>query len=372
MMGALPPPPSKPRRSEALSATLLILGSIVVCLLGAEIAGRIIATRASLWAYPNYINEYRALFGRGVPMQFDAELGHIPRANYHGTDNFEAVLFTFTADSLRDHHYDEPPPRIMTPSILVVGDSFAEGGEVEDNSSFPAWLQKILDRKVYNAAVGGYGLDQIVLRAEKEVPRLEPGVLLVSFIPNDILRTQLRARSGAGKPYFVIENNALVLKGVPVKPPPPDLNKLDPVRQVLGYSYLIDFFMRRTNNLAYWYGGEVGDDFAHHDGVQVSCLLMDRLKALKAASGVRIVMVAQYAPQTWTVPDFAASELKMARDQLACARERGLEVLDTAEPVRAAVAKQGLSVVYINAHMTSIGNKLTAELIADYLRRHPG
>ena len=380
----MPPPPQnplpnplparlpRPRRSEALQASLLILGSVLFCLLGAEIAGRIIATRASLWSFPNYIEEYRSLFGRGVPMQFDAELGHVPRANYKGTDNFEAVMFTFDANSLRLHHYDRPPPRIETPSILVVGDSFAEGGEVEDNSSLPAHLQLLLDRRVHNAAVGGYGLDQIVLRAERETPRLRPGIVLVSFIPNDIDRTQLRVRSGAAKPYFVIENDALVLKGVPVPPPPPDLNRLDPVRKVLGYSYLVDFLMRRTNNLAYWYGGESGDSFAHRDGERVSCLLMDRLKELKAKAGVRIVVVAQYAPQTWTDREFGASELRRARDVLACARERGLETLDTADAVRQAVAKSSLAAIYINAHLTSRGNLISAEVVADYLRRHPG
>jgi hypothetical protein len=368
----VPPPPPKPRRSEALLAALLILGSVVFCLLAAEIAGRSIATRASLWSFPNYIEEYRSLFGRGVPMQFDAGLGHVPRANYKGTDNLEGVMFTFDANSLRLHHYDRPPPKVETPSILVVGDSFAEGGEVEDNSSLPAHLQLLLDRRVHNAAVGGYGLDQIVLRAERDTPRLKPGIVLVSFIPDDITRTQLRVRSGAAKPYFTIENDALVLKGVPVPPPRPDLNKLDPVRKVLGYSYLVDFLMRRTNNLAYWYGGESGDTIAHQDGERVSCRLMDRLKDLRAKTGARIIVVAQYAPQTWTVPEFAARELKMAQNQLACARERGLETIDTADAVRQAVASSSLAAIYINAHMTSHGNKVTAEVIADYLGRNPG
>ena len=252
------------------------------------------------------------------------------------------------------------------------GEAVAQGGEVEDNSTFPAHLQLLLDRRVHNAAVGGYGVDQIVLRAEKEVPRLKPDLLLVSFIPNDITRTQLRARSGVNKPYFVIENGVLVLKGVPVPPPPPDMNRLDPVRRVLGHSYLIDFLMRRTNNLAYWYGGDVDDNFAHRDGERVSCLLMDRLKALRARTGVRIVVIAQYAPQTWTIPEFGSSEQKAAQGVLACAKEAGLETLDTAETVRAAVAKEGLPAIYINAHMTNRGNKITADQSADYLRRHPG
>ena len=364
--------PAKPRNREALYGTALMLGSVLLCFIGAEIAARIIATRASLTAFSNYIEEYRNLFGRGVPMQFEAELGHIPRANYKGTDNFENVMFTFSADSLRLHRYDEPPTKIEAPSILVVGDSFAEGGEVEDNSSFPAHLQVLLDRRVHNGAVGGYGLDQAVLRAEKLVPRLKPGVLMLSFIPDDIRRSELRARGGVDKPYLAIENDALVLKGVPVKPPSPDAGKLDLVRRVLGYSYLIDFLMRRANNLAYWCGGETGDSIAHRDGLRVSCLMMDSLKTLAANNNARTIVVAQYAPQTWTMPAFGANERKLARDLLACAAERGLETIDTGDAVRDAVAKGSLDDFYINAHLTGRGNKLTADLLADYLRRRPG
>ena len=359
------------RHNETLLGTLLMLASVVFCFLGAEIAGRIIATRASLTAFPNYIEEYRNLFGRGVPMQFDSELGHIPRANYKGTDNFENVMFTFSADSLRLHHYDLPPPRIENPSILVTGDSFAEGGEVEDNSSFPAHLQLLLDRRVHNGAVGGYGLDQTVMRSEKLVPKLKPGILMVSFIPDDIRRSELKARGGINKPYFAIENGALAVKGVPVVPPPPDAGKLDAVRKVLGYSYLVDFLMRRTNSLAYWYGGQTDDSVAHRDGPRVACLMMDRLKTLSTANGLRVIVIAQYAPQTWTVPEFGQSERKLALDLLVCASERGLETIDTGNMVRDAVAKTPLAEIYINAHMTSRGNKLTADFIADYLKRRP-
>ncbi len=367
----MPPSLPKPPNRDALYGIALMLFSMVFCVLGAEISGRIIATRASLTKFPNYIEEYRNLFGRGVPMQFDAELGHIPRANYKGTDNFENVMFTFSADSLRLHHYDSPAPKIENPSILVVGDSFAEGGEVEDNSSFPAHLQVLLDRRVHNGAVGGYGLDQAVMRAEKLVPKMKPGILMVSFIPDDIRRSELKARGGINKPYFAIENGTLAVKGVPVTPPPPDAGKLDPVRKVLGYSYLVDFLMRRTNSLAYWYGGQTDDSVAHRDGPRVACLMMDRLKALGAANGARIIVIAQYAPQTWTIPDFGFGERKLALDLLVCASERGLETIDTGNIVRDAVAKSSLTDIYINAHMTSRGNKLTADFIADYLKRRP-
>ena len=64
-------------------------------------------------------------------------------------------------------------------------------------------------------------------------------------------------------------------------------------------------------------------------------------------------------------------ERKLALDLLVCASERGLETVDTGNIVRDAVAKSSLTDIYINAHMTSRGNKLTADFIADYLKRRP-
>lgn len=363
---------SRPRGRETLVNTLLMLGSVLFVFLALEMGGRIVSNRASLFAYPNFIEEYRGVFGRGVPTQFDPELGYMPRANYAGIDNLERVQFTFDKDSLRLHHIGKAP-KIETPPILVTGDSYAQGGEVEDNSSWPAHLQLMLDRRVLNAGSGGYGFDQSVLRGEKLVAEKKPGILLAGFIPDDIDRSMMKVFNRAAKPYFVVENGKLVLKGVPVPvpAPSPDAYRLDPVRRVLGHPYLVDLVMRRTDNLNYWYGGQTANEVGYPNGGEISCLLTDRLKALKETFGVRVILVAQYAPDTWAVPGGNPVRLKMASDLIACAKARGLEGIDTADAVRAALAKGSLGDYYINAHMNGRGNKLTADVIVEYLRRNP-
>ena len=50
--------------------------------------------------------------------------------------------------------------------ILAVGDSFTFGNETEDDETWAAHLQDVLNKRVINAGVGGYGIDQAVLRAE--------------------------------------------------------------------------------------------------------------------------------------------------------------------------------------------------------------
>jgi hypothetical protein len=96
--------------------------------------------------------------------------------------------------------------------IAVVGDSFAAGEGVHPFESWPAVLGRRTGRLVYNAAVSAYGLDQMYLRATRLAPYR---LLLIGVIPHDIYRCGL-ARFGAAKPYFVFDDGALALRGIPV------------------------------------------------------------------------------------------------------------------------------------------------------------
>jgi hypothetical protein len=338
----------------------LVLGSLLVCFVALEAVARVVAQRASLWRFPNYITAYRTALGSGIPTQYDAKLGWVPRAGYKGSDHQEAVMYTVDARSLRQHNYDRPSPPAHG-TILAVGDSYTEGGEVEDNSSWPAHLERGLNRRVINGGVGGYGIDQIVLRAEDLVARLEPSILLVGFIADDIGRGELTRRSGAAKPYFTIENGALALRHVPVPPPEPD--RLDLARRVLGHSFLVDLLMRRLDLLDYWYAGITLEHRAHRDGERVACLLMARLAALPT----RTIVVAQYTPGAWRNEADRREQRRLVAHVAGCARQAKLELLDTFAAVERAVARAGVGAWYINWHMNDAGNALTARLIARHL-----
>jgi hypothetical protein len=352
--------PGRTGRETVIGATL-VFSSLLVCFVALEAAARIAAQRASLWRYPNYITAYRTALGSGQPTQFDARLGWVPRANFKGTDHAEAVMYTADADSLRQHNYDRPP-KPAEATILAVGDSYTEGGEVADNDTWPAHLERFTGRRVINGGAGGYGLDQIVLRAEDLVARFRPDVLLVGFIADDVERTELTRRSGAAKPYFTVENGALVLRNVPV--PPPEPAGLDRVRRVLGYSFLVDVVMRRLDMLDYWYAGVTLEHRAHRDGETVACLLMQRLAALPA----RTILVAQYTPGAWQNEADRRAQRRLVAHVAGCARAARIDVLDTFDAVERAVAKDGAQPYYINWHMNDAGNALTAKLIARHLQ----
>ena len=114
------------------------------------------------------------------------------------------------------------------PPALVVGNSYAMGEEVSDDQTFPAHLEKMLAKRVLNGGVLGYGLDQMILRAEALVPRFKPDSLVLSFIADDIRRARMRVMWGIPKPYFDIDKGRLALRNVPV--PPPSDSSVDTVR----------------------------------------------------------------------------------------------------------------------------------------------
>jgi hypothetical protein len=346
---------------NALINTVVSLVSILVGFVALEAAARIVAQRASLWRYPNYITAYRTALGSGVPTQYDAKLGWVPGANYKGTHRYEAVTYTGSADSLRQHNLDRPPPP-ADGIILAVGDSYTEGADVEDNASWPAHLERLVGRRVLNGGVGGYGIDQTVLRAEDLVARFKPSLLLVGFIADDIGRTEFNRRSGGAKPYFSVEGGALVLRNVPT--PLPEPARLDLTRRVLGHSFLVDEVMRRLEMLDYWYAGVEVEHRVHRDGETVACLLMRRLAALPT----RTVLVAQYTPGAWQDEAERREQRRLVAHVAACARDARLDVLDTFDAVERTVARDGVEPFYINWHMNDAGNALTAKLIAAHLQ----
>ena len=103
--------------------------------------------------------------------------------------------------------------------ILTIGDSFTFGECVQDSDAFPAILETLLDNtEVINLAVHGYGHDQQLLKLIYEGVAYQPDIVLLGFLNDDINRNKISFRDYA-KPYYVLENDSLKLKGVPVPTP---------------------------------------------------------------------------------------------------------------------------------------------------------
>ncbi len=268
-------------------------------------------------------------------------------------------------------NFDETTVR--TGAILAVGDSFTEGWEVEDDDTWPAYLERLVGMPVVNGAVGAYGTDQIVLRAEQLLPIVRPKVLIVGFLDFDIVRTA-HSHFAAPKPHFTIENDELVYH-------PPA--RLEPDRQssfflavrkssrdVLGYSAVADHLLARLAP-DYWYGGGLGDfQLAPTDAVAVTCRLLARLKKQVDQQGIRMLLFMQYYAWFIYASDTAPND---ARRVIACARAEGIQVVDHFPSLRALADRSALRPYYmvygdLHTHMSPKGNEHAAGLLAAALR----
>ncbi|MBS0222573.1 MAG: hypothetical protein JSR91_17735 [Proteobacteria bacterium] len=342
-----------------LSRAGLVVASIVVSLGLLELGLR--AWNGYLGTWPNFVRDARTVLTQREKSRFldDPILGYVPRPNY------SAKGVSFDADGFR--RTGDAPTTSDDAPILAVGDSYTYGDEVTDLETWPAHLQALTGRRVLNAGVSGYGFDQTVLRAEAASAH-HPSTIVVSFIADDVRRTEMRRQWGAEKPYFDLQGSGLVLRNVPVPPRPDPRTTLNFWQRTLGYSYLVDFTLRRLGLLYGWFGDHIRVHPAG-EGEQIACRLTVRLQKLQRITDAQVLVLAQYDPVVWQDRQFAAEQRRITRALLACARHRGLDVLDTFDALAAWSGKGGPSGLYGQWHMNDRGNALTAKLVAAALER---
>jgi hypothetical protein len=315
---------------RAIANVLLVGASLLVSFVLLEVGIRVYSSKADLFTFPNYIYAQLELY-RAYPSIFHPDLGYIPEPGFAGfIDHWDSQV-TILDRSVRSNGAGAKAADPSAPVILTVGDSFTFGDEVSDHETWPALLEQKSGYRVINAGVSGYGLDQAILRAERLIPRIEPDLLLVSFIPDDIARTEMAVRAGVAKPYFEVAGDRLVRRNAPVPRLPAGETKLGLLREIAGYSYLLNWAANRLNLGEWWYVGNWTTEHAHTDGPRVACLLMDRLKAIADRGDMEVVLVAQYDLATL---QGSTDGRHTASGVLGCAKDRGLEVVDLYDNLR--------------------------------------
>jgi hypothetical protein len=180
-----------------------------------------------------------------------------------------------------------PPPLVddVRPTLPLFGDS-AMFGTTTDPERIAAYLQEQRpSRRVMNFAVGGYGLDQIVLSVERSLPTLDAPDTFVGVLTTDLDRAILKVRSGP-KPYFEVEQGDLVMNRDHLAHGPEDFFRRHPPR-------FVSFVFARTS-LAF------RRQIAAHKGNELSCkeeekseitrLLIARLAAACRGHGCQVVL----------------------------------------------------------------------------------
>jgi hypothetical protein len=356
-----------------VSGIALIFASVAITLFALEIGLRLWDGKPVFSAI-NFVDlEVNAIVNPSNPLaQFDDRLGWAQVPNRSWPLNGQEY-YTFGEYGTRMSSGQIVP--LQQGAILVVGDSFAVGSEVPNAEAWPAQLEQMVGTQVINAGVGGYGIDQIVLRAEELLPRLKPRMLVLQTnLAFGILLNQFGISSGAPKPYFIPQDGKLLLNNEPV---PRGVSRSIDIgwkRSIFGYSYLVHFAMARLNLLQWWVSPAVMPQqivLSEQQAVEVTCLLMQRLGELRERYRTPVALVFQYGG-----PDGLESAVSWEKNRARvsqCAEQQHLPVVDIFQPLHA-VYQQGGAAAYQQlwvmhdagrayGHMSGKGNNLVASLV---------
>jgi hypothetical protein len=209
------------------------------------------------------------LVDRHVAKSFDAELGWCRRPGEQGTDVTDRGTTHYTVDARGRRHNPDfgggPAP------VACFGDSFVFCRLVDDDQTWPYQLSRLLGVHVGNYGVGNYGLDQALLRLERELPTLEARVVVMGVVPETIARVHSYWKHYfeygnvlAFKPRFTLGPTGLELHPSPVRTPGdyltyrdrlPAITRLDPFykakfrRDLLGFPYLPKLLRRARRHI---------------------------------------------------------------------------------------------------------------------------
>ncbi len=159
---------------------------------------------------------------RGTYFRFDPDLGWSIRPNGASEDG----LFRANAAGFRaNRDYDLVPPSSVT-RLAVFGDSFVHGDKVTNDETWAQRLEASAPNvEVLNFGVNGYGTDQALLRFRRDGVPYHPHVVVIGYMPENILRNvsvyrpayKHESASIVVKPRFRLdEGGATVLVAMPV------------------------------------------------------------------------------------------------------------------------------------------------------------
>lgn len=223
---------------------LLSLGSLVFLFAAAEVAVRVLGERD---ASGNFYFKNRIIHPHRLPVGMVAErvralkdaddsivtfhevLGWAPRPGAVSADG----LYSYNSQGVRSPvptFAAKPPEGVLR--IAMFGDSFTHGDDVPYEHSWGAVLEQLLNEagipaEILNFGVGGYGIDQALLRFQQQGAAFAPHLVVLGFQPENLkrnlnlLRPLYDPRSGLpfAKPRFIFTDRGIDLINVPVLPP---------------------------------------------------------------------------------------------------------------------------------------------------------
>lgn len=367
----------------------LFVFSIILSFLFSEMTVRAL-THKPLSLETNFIIE-RVNQHKGSLFRFDKELGWRHQEKVRLSDfkerplGFQNIRRYFTANT--DEFGFRLSPNAwgvnlepFSGPILAEGDSFTFGDEVSDDETWPTHLQAIKKVRVVNGGVSSFGLDQIFIKIQRDLPLVQPKVLILSVMGNTLKRTVLTHKISSPfcdareKPVFVKAGSELRLERGVIQERIAE-RKLDPIRTILGHSVILDSFFNSWFR-RYWNCVPKESDYpmnlrTQQDYLEISCLLLKKILRFTEKSGVRLVVVGQ---AYWNPHSQRYARDKDIESFLKCASNLSVPHLNfdsSLEGIFYEDSNRYQSLFFPGTHMTNQGNLIVAkEIIQAFFKKN--
>ena len=151
---------------------------------------------------------------------YDSELGWIRKPNTTDTEKNKNGEAFWSINSIGAR--TNPEFESQKSTISCYGDSFTFCRQVNDNETWEHYLSKLEKTNVKNFGVGNYGVDQSILRLEREFTNNQTGIVILSVVPDTICRIVSSwkhyyeyGNTFAFKPRFILKNDEIkIIKNI--------------------------------------------------------------------------------------------------------------------------------------------------------------
>jgi hypothetical protein len=136
------------------------------------------------------------------------------RSEQDGPQGGRRITYSTNSRGFRSlHEFENDPERYQ---VIVVGDSFTFGDDIDDRETWPYQLAELDPRlNVLNMAQTGYGIDQMYLTLKENIERQQPRLVIAAFISDNLYRSLLKFRDYK-KPRFLLQDGQLKLTNTPI------------------------------------------------------------------------------------------------------------------------------------------------------------